>query len=143
MWDTLEKDYNGGTTVCPVPGLLWFEKQIVTVLLKVLRDIVAIATILCLCLSFHGHSHNQNYFVSMSVSVVVFRDIVTITTILCQFLSRLFFQFDLKNCMYVGDAAGRDKEWSPGKSKDFSCDDRKFAANIGAGKLKDNLESHC
>lgn len=39
--------------------------------------------------------------------------------------------------MYVGDAAGRDKEWSPGKPKDFSCDDRKFAANIGAGKLKD------
>ncbi|XP_064624829.1 uncharacterized protein F21D5.5-like [Lineus longissimus] len=41
-------------------------------------------------------------------------------------------KFDLKNCMYVGDAAGRDKEWSSGKSKDFSCDDRKFAANIGA-----------
>ncbi|XP_070194979.1 bifunctional polynucleotide phosphatase/kinase-like isoform X2 [Littorina saxatilis] len=32
---------------------------------------------------------------------------------------------------YVGDAAGRAKEWAPGKPKDFSCSDRMFAANIG------------
>lgn len=34
-------------------------------------------------------------------------------------------------CIYVGDAAGRAKEWAPGKPKDFSCSDRKFAANLG------------
>lgn len=46
--------------------------------------------------------------------------------------------------MYVGDAAGRDKEWSPGKPRDFSCDDRKFAANIGAGELNDFFSVwHC
>lgn len=33
--------------------------------------------------------------------------------------------------MYVGDAAGRAKNWAPGKPKDFSCGDRMFAANIG------------
>jgi hypothetical protein len=37
-------------------------------------------------------------------------------------------------CIYVGDAAGRAKEWAPGKPKDFSCSDRKFAANLGIGK---------
>ncbi|XP_052774383.1 uncharacterized protein F21D5.5-like isoform X2 [Mya arenaria] len=38
---------------------------------------------------------------------------------------------DRSQCLYVGDAAGRAKEWSPGKPKDFSCSDRKFAANLG------------
>lgn len=33
--------------------------------------------------------------------------------------------------MYVGDAAGRAKNWAPGKPKDFSCTDRMFAANVG------------
>lgn len=41
-----------------------------------------------------------------------------------------------KNCklhksFYIGDAAGRVKNWQPQKKKDFSCSDRKFAANIG------------
>ncbi|XP_077981308.1 bifunctional polynucleotide phosphatase/kinase-like [Glandiceps talaboti] len=40
---------------------------------------------------------------------------------------------DLKQSYYVGDAAGRKKEWAPGKSRDFSCSDRMFAANC---KLK-------
>ena len=38
---------------------------------------------------------------------------------------------DLKESFYVGDAAGRVKNWLPGKKKDFSCSDRKFAANVG------------
>lgn len=38
---------------------------------------------------------------------------------------------DLDKSLYVGDAAGRDKDWSPGKPKDFSCDDRKFGTNVG------------
>ncbi|XP_052070395.1 bifunctional polynucleotide phosphatase/kinase-like [Mytilus californianus] len=38
---------------------------------------------------------------------------------------------DKSKCFYVGDAAGRAKEWSPGKPKDFSCSDRMFAANVG------------
>lgn len=38
---------------------------------------------------------------------------------------------DISQCFYVGDAAGRAKDWSPGKPKDFSCSDRMFAANIG------------
>ncbi|XP_045160646.2 bifunctional polynucleotide phosphatase/kinase-like [Mercenaria mercenaria] len=38
---------------------------------------------------------------------------------------------DRSKCLYVGDAAGRAKEWAPGKPKDFSCSDRKFAANLG------------
>ena len=40
-------------------------------------------------------------------------------------------KLDLKQCKYVGDAAGRAKEWAPGKPRDFSCTDRMFAANIG------------
>lgn len=42
-----------------------------------------------------------------------------------------------KNCtsissfIYVGDAAGRRKDWGPGKKKDFSCSDRLFAINLG------------
>lgn len=42
-------------------------------------------------------------------------------------------QPDKSKCFYVGDAAGRAKEWSPGKPKDFSCSDRMFAANVGIG----------
>lgn len=38
---------------------------------------------------------------------------------------------DMKESFYVGDAAGRPKNWAPGKSKDFSCADRMFAHNIG------------
>lgn len=37
----------------------------------------------------------------------------------------------LKDSFYVGDAAGRIKNWQPQKKKDFSCSDRKFAANVG------------
>lgn len=44
-------------------------------------------------------------------------------------------QVDLKKCKYVGDAAGRAKNWAPDKPKDFSCSDRMFAANIGIGKM--------
>ena len=44
-------------------------------------------------------------------------------------------KLDLSKCKYVGDAAGRPKDWQPGKSKDFSCSDRMFAANIGISKL--------
>jgi len=32
---------------------------------------------------------------------------------------------------YVGDAAGRPKDWYPKASRDFSCSDRKFAKNLG------------
>ena len=32
---------------------------------------------------------------------------------------------------FVGDAAGRPKNWSAGRPKDFSCADRMFAHNIG------------
>ena len=34
------------------------------------------------------------------------------------------------NSFYVGDAAGRVENWAPKMKKDFSCSDRKFAANI-------------
>ena len=37
---------------------------------------------------------------------------------------------DLQNSVYCGDAAGRPKDWKPGKKKDFSCVDRAFANNI-------------
>ncbi len=40
-------------------------------------------------------------------------------------------EVDMKESFYVGDAAGRPKNWSVGKSKDFSCVDRMFAYNIG------------
>ncbi|XP_002740993.1 uncharacterized protein F21D5.5-like [Saccoglossus kowalevskii] len=36
-----------------------------------------------------------------------------------------------KKSYYVGDAAGRAKNWAPGKARDFSCSDRMFAANCG------------
>ncbi|GFS01631.1 bifunctional polynucleotide phosphatase/kinase [Elysia marginata] len=38
---------------------------------------------------------------------------------------------DDSKSFYVGDAAGRAKNWAPNKPKDFSCSDRMFAANIG------------
>ncbi|CAF1149614.1 unnamed protein product [Rotaria magnacalcarata] len=38
---------------------------------------------------------------------------------------------DKKNSFYCGDAAGRVNNWLPGKKKDFSCADRKYAHNIG------------
>ncbi|XP_071505647.1 uncharacterized protein F21D5.5-like [Diadema antillarum] len=40
-------------------------------------------------------------------------------------------KLDISKCMYVGDAAGRPKNWAPGKPRDFSCSDRMFAINIG------------
>jgi len=38
---------------------------------------------------------------------------------------------DMKVSFYCGDAAGRILNWKKGARKDFSCSDRKFAANIG------------
>jgi bifunctional polynucleotide phosphatase/kinase len=38
---------------------------------------------------------------------------------------------DRATCVYVGDAAGREVNWSHGKKKDFSRSDRLFALNIG------------
>ncbi|XP_059178049.1 bifunctional polynucleotide phosphatase/kinase-like [Physella acuta] len=38
---------------------------------------------------------------------------------------------DVKSSFYVGDAAGRPKDWAPKKKKDFSNSDRLFALNIG------------
>ena len=40
-------------------------------------------------------------------------------------------KIDRKKSLFVGDAAGRKKNWAPGKAKDFSCGDRMFAANLG------------
>ncbi|XP_067939275.1 bifunctional polynucleotide phosphatase/kinase-like isoform X3 [Watersipora subatra] len=37
----------------------------------------------------------------------------------------------LTDCIYVGDAAGRIANWSPGRKKDFSISDRLFAINCG------------
>ena len=37
---------------------------------------------------------------------------------------------DMKESVFVGDAAGRPKGWAAGKSKDFSAGDRMFAANL-------------
>ncbi len=44
-------------------------------------------------------------------------------------------QIDKKNSFYCGDAAGRINNWAPGKKKDFSCADRKFAHNNGLRKF--------
>jgi len=41
---------------------------------------------------------------------------------------------NMTESIYVGDAAGRAKNWAPGRSKDFSCADRMFAANINISK---------
>jgi len=39
---------------------------------------------------------------------------------------------DMKNCIYVGDAAGREKRKDKfDRPRDFSCSDRKYAKNIG------------
>lgn len=38
---------------------------------------------------------------------------------------------DLANSFYVGDAAGREKDWAPKKTKDHSLADRLFALNVG------------
>ncbi|RIA97801.1 polynucleotide kinase 3 phosphatase-domain-containing protein [Glomus cerebriforme] len=38
---------------------------------------------------------------------------------------------DMKESFYVGDAAGRDKNWKKGSSGDWADTDRKFAENIG------------
>ncbi|XP_005090552.1 bifunctional polynucleotide phosphatase/kinase [Aplysia californica] len=38
---------------------------------------------------------------------------------------------DLSSSLYVGDAAGRPKDWAPKKKKDFSLSDRLFAINVG------------
>jgi len=40
-------------------------------------------------------------------------------------------EIDMVASFYCGDAAGRKKDWKKGKKKDFSCGDRKFAANVG------------
>jgi len=40
-------------------------------------------------------------------------------------------KIEISKCYYVGDAAGRPKNWAPEKPKDFSCSDRKFALNAG------------
>jgi bifunctional polynucleotide phosphatase/kinase len=42
---------------------------------------------------------------------------------------------DDSKSFYVGDAAGRAKNWTPNKPKDFSCSDRMFARNAGIGLL--------
>lgn len=38
---------------------------------------------------------------------------------------------DKDNSFYVGDAAGRPKNWAPGKKKDHSSADRLLALNLG------------
>lgn len=38
---------------------------------------------------------------------------------------------DKNKSFYVGDAAGRPKDWVKGMKKDFSCSDRLFAINVG------------
>jgi len=37
----------------------------------------------------------------------------------------------MDSSFYIGDAAGRAEGWENGRKKDFSCSDRKFAANVG------------
>ncbi|KYR00917.1 SAP DNA-binding domain-containing protein [Tieghemostelium lacteum] len=39
--------------------------------------------------------------------------------------------FDIKQCYYIGDAAGRPDHWKPGVKGDFSDSDLEFAKNIG------------
>ncbi len=43
----------------------------------------------------------------------------------------LLIFLDISKCLYVGDAAGRQKDWKKGAKKDFSCSDRAFAINVG------------
>jgi bifunctional polynucleotide phosphatase/kinase len=40
------------------------------------------------------------------------------------------FKVNMKESFYVGDAAGRIKNYIKGRPKDFSCSDRKFALNL-------------
>ncbi|KJE95844.1 polynucleotide kinase-3'-phosphatase [Capsaspora owczarzaki ATCC 30864] len=40
---------------------------------------------------------------------------------------------DASVALYIGDAAGRAANWAPGRKKDFSDSDRKFALNLGIG----------
>ncbi|CAH1128271.1 unnamed protein product [Ceutorhynchus assimilis] len=40
-------------------------------------------------------------------------------------------EIDRNQSFYVGDAAGRQKNWAPKKNKDHSCADRLFALNLG------------
>ncbi|KAL1513772.1 hypothetical protein ABEB36_003137 [Hypothenemus hampei] len=40
-------------------------------------------------------------------------------------------EVDMENSFYVGDAAGREKNWAPKRSRDHSSADRLFALNIG------------
>lgn len=42
---------------------------------------------------------------------------------------------NMDESFYCGDAAGRPKNWAPGRGKDFSCGDRMFAANVGISAL--------
>ena len=42
---------------------------------------------------------------------------------------------DMSESFFVGDAAGRPKNWSMGKSKDISCAERMFASNINLSEL--------
>ena len=37
----------------------------------------------------------------------------------------------MSDSFYCGDAAGRRKDWQPGRKADFSCSDRLFALNLG------------
>lgn len=55
-----------------------------------------------------------------------------------KFLSENFnnrVKIDNLKSFYVGDAAGRAKNWQLGKPKDFSCSDRMFAHNAGLSKI--------
>lgn len=38
---------------------------------------------------------------------------------------------NLTKSFYIGDAAGRIKNWRPKHKRDFSCSDKKFAINVG------------
>ncbi len=40
------------------------------------------------------------------------------------------YQINMEESFYVGDAAGRLKDYKKGAKKDFSCSDRKFAMNL-------------
>ena len=44
-------------------------------------------------------------------------------------------EIKMSESFYVGDAAGRPKNWAVGKNKDFSCVDRMFAYNIGLSNI--------
>ena len=48
-------------------------------------------------------------------------------------------EINMKESFFVGDAAGRQKNWAPGKKKDFSCADRMFADNIKISIFKFHL----